>query len=84
MPPEHAITPFPGVPGLISLSCGAHLLLPLDMFRGGHGVDLEFFLLPPSPVDSIAEPRRGCYRDGFARDSASSGEVSGERDHHTS
>ena len=25
MPPEHAITAVPGVPGLISLGCGAHL-----------------------------------------------------------
>jgi len=60
MPPEHAITALPGVPGL-SLSCGA-CLLPLGHVSGSvHGVDLEFFLLPPSPrlTARSAEPRRG-------------------------
>jgi hypothetical protein len=54
MPPEHAITTLPGVPGLISLSCGAHLSAAAwTCFGGGAGVDLEFFFIAPiPPVDS--------------------------------
>ena len=50
MPPEHAITALPGVPGL-SLSCGAHpCLLPLGHVSGSvRGVDLEFFYCPHPP-----------------------------------
>ena len=54
MPPEHAITALPGVPGLISLSCGAHLSAArLDMFRGRCvGLISNFFIAPIPPVDS--------------------------------
>ena len=61
MPPEHAITALPGVPGLISLSCGAHLSAAAWTCFGGsaYGVDLEFFLLPPSPrlTDQVTEKK---------------------------